>query len=110
MRAASEPTDRSGARRSDSPSDVLHEGHDRSLEGSAHEIPPRCEPQGNQPSPRRLGIKKQLWAISRSTGIPPLNLVNFKAKSKSTTLRQEKRVTDSLSLLSIDKSNMHRVG
>src|SRR5438034_1093544 len=96
IRATSEPTDRSGARRSGFPSGVLHEGHkraDRSLGGSTHEIPPRCELQGSQPSPRRLGIRKQLWA-----------------KSKSTTLRQEKRVTDSLTLHSIDKSIKHRVG
>ena len=38
------------------------------------------------------------------------NLVNFKAKSTSTTLRQKIRVTDSLTLHSIDKSIKHRVG
>src|SRR5438128_180921 len=113
MRATSEPIDRFGARRSGFPSGVLHEGRgraDRSLGGSTHEIPPRCKSQGNQPSPQRLGIRKQLWAISRSTGISPLNLVNFKAKRRSTTLRQEKRVTDSLTLHSIDKSIKYRVG
>src|SRR5207237_7072290 len=38
------------------------------------------------------------------------NVVNFKAKSKSTTLRREIRVIDSLTLHSIDKSIKHRVG
>src|SRR5437016_1463893 len=89
MRATSEPSERSGARRSGHPSGVFHEDReraDRSLRGST--------PRNNS------GLSANLQKY----------LLQPKARSKSTTLRQEKRVTDSLTLHSIDKSIKHRVG
>src|SRR5438105_813227 len=88
-RTVSGPSERSGARRSGHPSGVFHEDReraDRSLRGST--------PRNNS------GLSANLRKY----------LLQPKARSKSTTLRQEKRVTDSLTLHSIDKSIKHRVG
>src|SRR6266540_6209663 len=78
MRATSEPTDRSGARHSGFPSGVLHKSHkraDRSLGG----LTPgnNCGLSAN--------LRKYLLQLGELQRI----------KSKSTTLRQEIRVTDS---------------
>src|SRR6266508_3688799 len=116
MRAASEPIDGSGARCLDSLSGVLHEGLKR-----ANRIPrglgawklKMVRPTRATSEPTvRSGARHQ----GTTAGNQPIygnissNLVNFKAKNTSTTLRQEIRVTDSLTLHSIDKSIKHRVG
>src|SRR5438105_6566232 len=116
MRAASEPTDCSGARRLDSLSGVPHEGckrADRIARGLGAWNLKMVRPTWATSEPTvRSGARHQ----GTIAGYQPIygnissNLVNFKAKSKSTTLRQEKWVTDSLTLHSIDKSIKHRVG
>src|SRR5438034_1102214 len=103
MRVTSEPTDRSGARRPDSPSGVPHEGHkraDRSLGGSTLGLPSCALHESHMRADRSLG---------GSTLVLPFRM-SFKATNKSTTSRQEIRVIDSLTLHSIDKSIKHRVG
>src|SRR5437762_10944705 len=89
MRTVSGPSERSGARRSGHPSSVFHEDRERADRS----------PRGSTP-----GNNSELSANLRKYLLQP------KARSKSTTLRQEKRVTDSLTLHSIDKSIKHRVG
>src|SRR5207244_10637386 len=92
MRAVSEPSERSGARRSGFPSG--------------------CSIRAVSGPTVRSGVRHR----GTTAGYQPIygnissNPVNFKARSESTTLRQEKRVTDSLTLHSIDKSIKHRVG
>src|SRR6266508_2894048 len=89
MRATSEPIERSGARRSGHPSGMFHEDRERA----------ECSPSSSTPR-NNNGLSANLRKY----------LLQPKARSKSTTLRQKKRVTDSLTLHSIDKSIKHRVG
>src|SRR6266542_6845991 len=111
---ASRPN-RSGARRPDSPSGVLHEGRkraDRIARGLGVWNLEKVRPTRATSEPT---VRSKAWHQRKNEGYQPIhgdvssNLVNFKAESKSTTLRQEIRVTDSLTLHSIDKSIKHRV-
>src|SRR5438128_626912 len=84
----------------------------RSKIGKKNSYTLACSMRATSEPTIRSGVRHQ----GTTTGYQPIyenipsNLVNFKAKSKSTTLRQEMRVTDSLTLHSIDKSIKHRVG
>src|SRR6266508_4275786 len=99
-----------------SPSGVLHEGRkraDRIARGLSAWNLKKVRPTRATSEPTvRSGARHQRTTAGYQPiyGNIPSNLVNFKAKSKSTTLRQEIRVTDSLTLHSIDKSIKHRVG
>src|SRR6266542_803963 len=116
MRAASEPTDFSGARRLASVCGMLHEGRkraDRVVRGLGAWNLKMVRPTRATSEPTvRSGARHH----GTTAGYQPIygnissNLVNFKAKNKFTTLRQEIRVTDSSTLHSIDKSIKHRVG
>src|SRR5207247_109454 len=101
MRAASEPTDCSGARCLDSLSGVLHEGRkraDRIARGLGAWNIKKVRPTRATSEPTvRSGARHQRTTAGYQPiyGNIPSNLVNFKAKSKSTTLHQEIQVTDS---------------
>src|SRR5438105_2466721 len=112
MRATSEPTERLGARRSDyhpacsmraTSEPIERSGARRSGYHFAVSIRATSEPN-ERSGGRTPGYHSGLSASLRNDLLQP------KARSKSTTLRQEKRVTDSLTLHSIDKSIKHRVG